>query len=78
MAMHPEVSTDQTKRCQETLCLLRRLEPSHGAFPLTRGLMGVFGPIVEALMSTVVDLQLELFDGGAVAIEFVRDDDPGT
>ena len=53
------------------VCLLRRLEPPHGPLSLACGLVGVLGPIVEALMLAVVDLQLQLFYGGTVALEFV-------
>jgi hypothetical protein len=43
------------------VCLLRRLEPPHhGPLSLACGLVGVLGPIVEALMLAVVDLQLQL------------------
>ena len=64
--------TDRTKQCQEALCLLRRLEPPHdGPLSLACGLVGALGPIVETLMLTVVDLQLQLRYGGTVALEFV-------
>lgn len=63
--------SDRTKRCQEALCLLRRLEPPHGPLSLACGLVGVLGPIVEDLMLVVVDLQLQLCYGGTVALEFV-------
>jgi hypothetical protein len=74
---HPKMPTYHTERRQEALGLLRGLEAPHGAFPLACGLVGVLGAIVEILVLAMVDLQLELFYGGAVALELVGYDDPG-
>jgi hypothetical protein len=42
MPSRTEVGDDRPIRGDKALCMAGGLEPSHGSFPLTRQLMGVF------------------------------------
>ena len=54
-----------------------RLEPPHRPFPLTGGLMGVFGTIIEGAMLPMLHAGEDLPFDCAVARQFIRNDHPG-
>jgi hypothetical protein len=47
MASWAEVRREGTVGREKALGLSWRLEPLHPSFPLTRGLVGVFHPVIE-------------------------------
>ena len=67
---------DRTIRGQKALGLPGGLEPLHPAFPLARGVVGVFGPIIQLAVLAAFDTGEHLPLHGAVALELVRDDHP--
>ena len=54
-----------------------RREPPHSPFPLTGGLMGVFGAIIEIAVLPMLHTGEDLPFGGAIARQFIRDHHPG-
>jgi hypothetical protein len=45
---------------EEALSVARRLEAAHGAFPLPRGLVGVFGPVVQTFVAAMFNTRHDL------------------
>jgi hypothetical protein len=76
MPSRAEVLGDRTIRGQKTLGLPGGLEPLHPPFPLARGLVGVFGPIIQIAVLAVFDTGEHLPLCGAIALELVRNDHP--
>src|SRR5258706_3270758 len=58
---------------KEALNLPRRLEPLHDPLSSSGRLMGVFGPVVEALVLTMLDPGHDLLLGSGVALQLVGD-----
>ena len=61
---------------KESLCLSRRLESSHLAFPLPRTLMRYLGPVVGILIVAVQHRWHHIAFSGRVALELVCDQLP--
>src|SRR5258707_14798110 len=59
---------------KEALNLPRRLEPLHDPLSSSGRLMGVFGPVIEALMLPMLDPGHDLPLGRGVALQLVRDE----
>jgi len=59
---------------KEALDLPRRLEPLHDPLSSSGWLMGVFGPVVEAFVLSVLDARHDLPLGGGVALQLVGDE----
>jgi hypothetical protein len=76
MLSRAEVLGDRTIRGQIALGVPGGLEPLHPPFPLARGLVGVFGPIIQIAVLAVFDTGEQLSLRGAVTLELVRDDYP--
>src|SRR5271155_5500466 len=57
-----------------TLNLPRRLEPLHDPLSSSGRLMGVFGPVIEALMLPMLDPGHDLPLGSGVALQLVSDE----
>ncbi len=62
---------------EESLSLARRLESSHLAFSLSRGLMRSFGPVVFVLFSRVGDRWEQFSMSGPVASELICNEPVG-
>jgi hypothetical protein len=77
MPSRAEVLGDRTIRGQKALGVPGGLEPWHPPFPLARGLVGVFGPIIQIAVLAVFDTGEQIPLRGAVALELVRDEHPG-
>src|SRR6202030_1499981 len=58
---------------QEALNLPRRLEPLHDPLSSSGRLMGVFGPVIEAVVLSMLDPGHDLPLGGGVALQLVSD-----
>jgi hypothetical protein len=54
-----------------------RFEPLHTTLPLARGLMGIFGAVVQRAMLTVFHTWENLPLGCAIAFQLIREDHPG-
>jgi hypothetical protein len=61
---------------EEALNVPRRLEPLHDPLSSSGRLMGVFGPVVEALVLAMLDPGHDLALGRGVALELVGDQHP--
>src|SRR6266403_2217191 len=59
---------------KKALNLPRRLEPLHDPLSSSGRLMGVFGPVVEALVLPMLDPGHDLPLGSGVALQLVRDE----
>src|SRR6202045_4343531 len=59
---------------KEALNLPRRLEPLHDPLSSSGRLMGVFGPVIEALVLTMLDPGHDLPLGSGVALQLVGDE----
>jgi hypothetical protein len=62
---------------KKALRLGGRFKTTHPSLPLTRGLVGVLGAVIESLMLTMFDPREELGFRGAVALQLVGDEDTG-
>jgi hypothetical protein len=62
---------------KEALNVPRRLEPLHDPLSSSGRLMGVFGPVIEALVLTMLDPGHDLPLGSGVALQLVGDEDTG-
>src|SRR5437868_1873128 len=69
-----EVVGDSAERDQETLCVLRRLEPLEYPFAFTRRQMRVFGPIVQSFMAPILGVRQHPSNGWRIARELIGDD----
>ena len=63
---------------QEALGDPRRFEALNDALSSPRWLVGIFGPVVEALGLAVLDAGHDIPLGGAVASQLVGDHHPGS
>ena len=59
---------------KEALNLPRRLEPLHDPLSSSGRLMGVFGPVIEALVLPMLDPRHDLSLGRSVALQLVGDE----
>ena len=59
---------------KEALDLPRRLEPLHDPLSSSGRLMGIFGPVIEALVLPMLDPGHNLLFGGGVALQLVGDE----
>jgi hypothetical protein len=59
---------------EEALGMARRLEATHGAFPLSRWLVRIFRPIIQAFVLAVLDAHEDLPLGCAIAGKLVGND----
>jgi hypothetical protein len=59
---------------KEALNVPRRLEPLHDPLSSSGRLMGVFGPVIEALVLTMLDPGHDLPLGSGVALQLVGDE----
>jgi hypothetical protein len=62
---------------EEALGLTGRLEPPHGTFPLTGGLMGIFGAIIQVSVLPMLHTGEDLPFGCAIARQLIGDDHSG-
>ena len=76
MTPRAKVRRNGAIRGEEPLRMARRFKPLHPPFPLARGLVGVFGPIIQIAVLAVFDTGEKLPLRGTVALELVRDDYP--
>jgi hypothetical protein len=58
---------------EEALSLPRQLEPLHDPLSSSGWLMGVFGPVIEALVLAMLDPRHDLALGRGVALQLVGD-----
>jgi hypothetical protein len=73
MTARTEDGLDLIMNGKKLLGLFRRFEPPHNLFSPSGGAMWPFGSIVEALVAAVLYFRCEVFQGGPIASEFVRD-----
>jgi hypothetical protein len=72
----PEVRCDGSIGGEKALGMPSGLEPLHPSFPLSRGLMGVFGMVVQIAVLPMFHAGQGLALGSSVAPRRIRDDDP--
>jgi hypothetical protein len=77
VSLGSKVSGYGIKDGEETLCLLRRFEPFHPPLALPGRLMGILSPVVQIAALPMNDMGEHGPFGGAVASEFVGNNDPG-
>ena len=75
MSTGAEVVGDSAERDQETLCVLRRLEPLENPFAFTRRQVRFFSAVVQALVPTMLTVRQCSANRGRVAGKFVGDHD---
>jgi hypothetical protein len=59
------------------LGLTDELEPPHGTFPLTGGMMGIFGAIIQVAVLPMLHTGEDLPCGRAIARQLIGDDHSG-
>ena len=74
MSMEAEVLRNRTIGGEEALGLARRLEPLHAPLPLTGGLMGVLGAVIEIPVLAMFHPGENLALGGSVTLQLVGND----
>lgn len=67
-----EMREDGPVRGEKSLCVAGGFEPAHCAFPLARGLMRVFGAIVQVPVLQMLHAKQDLALGGATALQLIR------
>ena len=67
---------NESKRGQKALGMAGRLKTPHGPFPVSRGLMRVFCPIIQALVLPVFDSRQHLLLGCPIALQLIGNDHP--
>jgi len=77
VAAWADVAGDRAGGGEEALGVARVLEAPHPPFPLPRGLVRVLGPVVQALVSAVLDARQHLPQRRPVAGELVLSDKVG-
>ena len=75
MSTWAEVVGDSAERDQETLCVLRRLEPLENPFAFTRRQVRFFSAVVQALVPTMLTVRQCSANRGRVAGKLVGDHD---
>jgi hypothetical protein len=76
MTPRAEVLGNQPIGGEDTLGLPWGLESLHPSFPLTRGLGGVFGTVVQIAVLPMVHTRQDLTQGRTIALKLIRDDHP--
>jgi hypothetical protein len=71
-----EVLGKRTVRGEKALRVPSGLESLHPPLPLAGGLVGVFGPVVEVPVLSMLHARQDLTLGRAVALELIRDKHP--
>jgi hypothetical protein len=72
----PEVRRRKAIRGEEALGVPGRLEPLHPSFPLASGLVGVFCPVIQIAMLSMLYPRQDLPVGSPTARQFIRDNHP--
>ncbi len=62
---------------EETLAVSWRFEALHTSLPLTRGLVGVFGTVVQRAVLSMFHIRQDLANRRPIATQPVRDDQAG-
>ena len=75
MAARAEVVADGTEHRQEGLNVLGRLEALHHSLSLTNGKVRILSTIVQAFVSTVIDVGQDSPEGWWITCELVGDND---
>jgi hypothetical protein len=76
VASRSEMLGEGTIGGEKSLGMPWRLEPLHAPLPLARRLVGIFGAVVEIAMLAVLYVRQNLLLRCAIALQFIRDDDP--
>ena len=76
MPARSKVLRNRPIRGKEALCMPGRLEPLHAPLPLPCRLMGVLRTVIEIPMLAMFHPRQDFLLRGAVALQFIRDDDP--
>jgi hypothetical protein len=76
MPARSKVLRNRPIRGEEALLMPGRLEPLHAPLPLPCRLMGVLRTVIEIPMLAMFHPRQDFLLRGAVALQFIRDDDP--
>lgn len=77
MSSWPKVIGNKSKGGKKALRVSGGFKATHGSFSLSRGLVRVFGSIVQSFVLSMLDSWHDLFLCGSIALQFVSDDHTG-
>jgi hypothetical protein len=76
MAARTEEGCDRAEGRKKSLSLSRRFESTHPALSFAWGRVRVLGSVAQSLVSMAFHAGYDLYLGGGMAAEIVRDDRP--